>query len=321
VTEPPDRSQVDPDGATGDEAVPLIAAEPAEPGTAADADLAPTELPTEPPAGPLPEPEVAPAGPLPEPEVTAAVPAEPEVTAAGPPPEPEVTAAVPAEPDSAADAGAAAAEPPDTSHPAPEGPAEPEVAGPEAPGQRRVQNGGARPASTSVLRSMVEWVTILGGALIVALVVTRFLIQAFFIPSLSMFPALDEGDRVLVNKLSYRLHEINRGDLIVFERPSDDGPGQVKDLIKRVVGLEGERIEGRGGRVLIDGRPLSEPYLAPGIETTDFEPVVVPAGHVFVMGDNRGDSRDSRFFGPLPEELVIGRAFVKVWPLHDLELL
>jgi signal peptidase I len=258
VTEPPDRSQVDPDATWVEEAAPVTAAEPSEPEAA-------------------PEPEVAA-------PVIAAEPSEPEAA-----PEPEV----------------AVGEPPD-----------------EAGVEPRVRSGEERRAPTSVLRNVVEWVTILGGALVVALVVTRFLIQAFFIPSLSMFPALAEGDRVLVNKLSYRLHEINRGDLIVFERPSDDGgPGQVKDLIKRVVGLEGEQIEARGGRVLIDGRPLSEPYLAPGVETTDFEPVEVPAGHVFVMGDNRGDSRDSRFFGPLPEELVIGRAFVKVWPLDDLELL
>lgn len=179
------------------------------------------------------------------------------------------------------------------------------------------QSGGG----TSLARNVLEWLTILGGALVVALVVTRFLVQAFFIPSLSMYPALEEGDRVLVNKLSYRLHEIRRGDLIVFERPSDEGPGQVKDLIKRVVGLEGERIEARGGRVLIDGKPLPEPYLARDVRTTNLEPGVVPDGHVFVMGDNREDSRDSRFFGPLPEDLVIGRAFVKVWPLDDLELL
>ena len=180
---------------------------------------------------------------------------------------------------------------------------------------------GGRSGGISVARNVVEWLTILGGALVVALVVTRFLVQAFFIPSLSMFPALDNGDRVLVNKLSYRLHEIHRGDLIVFQRPADDGSSQVKDLIKRVVALEGERIEARDGRVVINGKALPEPYLAPNVQTTNLEPLVVPEGHVFVMGDNRGDSRDSRFFGPLPEDLVIGRAFVKVWPLDDLELL
>ncbi|MDP9019618.1 MAG: signal peptidase I [Actinomycetota bacterium] len=181
--------------------------------------------------------------------------------------------------------------------------------------------GGERSGGVSVARNVLEWLTILGGALVVALVVTRFLVQAFFIPSLSMYPALEEGDRVLVNKLSYRLHEINRGDLIVFERPAEETPGQVKDLIKRVVALEGERIEARGGQVLVDGEPLAEPYLPPGERTTNLEPLVVPEGHVFVMGDNRQDSRDSRFFGPLPEDLVIGRAFVKVWPVDDLELL
>lgn len=188
--------------------------------------------------------------------------------------------------------------------------------GSTASGESRGRSG-----PVSVARNVVEWLTILGGALVVALVVTRFLVQAFFIPSLSMYPALDNGDRVLVNKLSYRLHEIHRGDLIVFERPSDDGSSQVKDLIKRVVALEGERIEARDGRVMIDGKALPEPYLAPNVQTTNLEPLVVPEGHVFVMGDNRGDSRDSRFFGPLPEDLVIGRAFVKVWPLDDLELL
>ena len=195
--------------------------------------------------------------------------------------------------------------------------------GPEAPDLTATGStaSGERRAGVSVARNVVEWLAILGGALVVALVVTRFLVQAFFIPSLSMFPALNDGDRVLVNKLSYRLHEINRGDLIVFERPSEEGPGQVKDLIKRVVAVGGERIEARDGRVLIDGKLLPEPYLPPGVETTNLEPLVVPDGHVFVMGDNRGDSRDSRFFGPLPEDLVIGRAFVKVWPVHDLELL
>ena len=204
---------------------------------------------------------------------------------------------------------------------------EPDVAPGEAdPDARDLDAAGPtasdeRSGGVSVARNVLEWLTILGGALVVALLVTRFLVQAFFIPSLSMYPALDNGDRVLVNKLSYRLHEIRRGDLIVFERPADEGPSQVKDLIKRVVGLGGERIEARDGRVMIDGKPLPEPYLPPGVQTTNLEPLVVPDGHVFVMGDNRDDSRDSRFFGPLPEDLVIGRAFVKVWPLDDLELL
>jgi signal peptidase I len=147
------------------------------------------------------------------------------------------------------------------------------------------------------------------------------LIQAFFIPSGSMLPTLHEDDRVLVNKLSYDLHDVHRGDLVVFERPENEAAGQIKDLIKRVVGLPGERIESRDGDVYIDGDLLEEPYLADGAETTGLEPQTVPEGHVFVMGDNRGDSMDSRVFHAIDEDLIVGRAFVRVWPLPDLSLL
>ena len=171
------------------------------------------------------------------------------------------------------------------------------------------------------LRNTIEWVAIVVGAFAVALVVKTFLIQAFYIPSESMFPTLTEDDRVLVNKLSYRLHEVNRGDLVVFERPPAEPDSDVKDLIKRVVAVEGETIEERDGVLYVDGEPLDEPYLQPGVESNDLTQVVVPPDHVFVMGDNRGSSRDSRFFGPIEEDLIVGRAFVKVWPLPDLELL
>ncbi len=174
--------------------------------------------------------------------------------------------------------------------------------------------------SASLARNLVEWLAILVGAVVVALLVTRFLVQAFFIPSLSMFPTLDKDDRVLVNKLSYDLHEVNRGDVIVFERLANQG-GDIKDLIKRVIALPGERIEARDGLVYVNDALIDEPYLAPGVTTTNLDVQTVPPGHVFVMGDNRGDSRDSRFFGPLPEDLIIGRAFVKVWPVTDLGLL
>jgi signal peptidase I len=173
----------------------------------------------------------------------------------------------------------------------------------------------------SGLRNAVEWVVIIGGAFLVAFVVKTFLIQAFFIPSGSMLPTLHEEDRVLVNKLSYDLHDVHRGDLVVFERPENEAAGQIKDLIKRVVGLPGERIESRDGAVYIDGDLLEEPYLADGAETTGLEPQTVPEGHVFVMGDNRGDSMDSRVFHAIDEDLIVGRAFVRVWPLPDLSLL
>lgn len=171
------------------------------------------------------------------------------------------------------------------------------------------------------LRNTIEWIAIIVGAIAVALVVKTFLIQAFYIPSESMFPTLTEDDRVLVNKLSYQLHDVNRGDLVVFERPPNEPDSEVKDLIKRVVALEGETIEERDGALYIDGEPLDEPYLEPAVESRNLTRMVIPQGHVFVMGDNRGSSRDSRFFGPIDEDLIVGRAFVKVWPLPDLELL
>ncbi|MFP5317549.1 MAG: signal peptidase I [Acidimicrobiia bacterium] len=167
----------------------------------------------------------------------------------------------------------------------------------------------------SGLRNAVEWVVIIAGALLVAFVVKTFLVQAFYIPSGSMMPTLEEQDRVLVNKLSYDLHDVERGDLIVFEGP-DQAPGQVKDLIKRVIALPGETVEAREGFIYIDGKLLEEPYLGAGITTGPLEPHTIPAGHYWVMGDNRGNSRDSRFFGPIEEGSIIGKAFVRVWPIN-----
>jgi signal peptidase I len=171
-------------------------------------------------------------------------------------------------------------------------------------------------------------------ALIVAIVIKTFLIQAFFIPSESMYDTLTEGDRVMVNKLAYRFGEPARGDVIVFDSPlePDNGGESVigavirhvaeslglsspdSALIKRVIALEGETIEISDNQVFIDGEPIEEPYLGDDVRMRDFAPVEVPAGHVFVMGDNRGSSQDSRRFGPIPESEIIGRAFVKVWP-------
>ncbi len=177
------------------------------------------------------------------------------------------------------------------------------------------------PKRTSALRGLAEWVVILLGALLVAFVVKTFLLQAFYIPSGSMEPTLEIQDRVLVNKLSYDLHDVNRGDIVVFRSPPGEPGSDVKDLIKRVVALPGETVEARDGRVLIDGRMLEEPYLRDGVVTGHIEPREVPPGHVWVMGDNRSNSKDSRFFGPIDDDLIVGRAFVRVWPITALSLL
>ena len=194
---------------------------------------------------------------------------------------------------------------------------------PEAPAPAHATKGHRR------LQSGLEWVAVVVGALVVALIVKTFLFQAFYIPSASMEPTLEKGDRVLVNKISYDLHDVNRGDVIVFELDEEDvGPDGIKDLIKRVVGLPGDVIESRDGVVYVNDRALAEPYLAEGTITGDpadsrnpaIERQTVPEGHVFVLGDNRSNSADSRYpyRGPIPIDSIVGRAFVLVWPPGDV---
>ena len=145
--------------------------------------------------------------------------------------------------------------------------------------------------------------------------VRPFVVEAFFIPSESMVPTLRVGDRVLVNKFIYRFTEPQRGDIIVFE--SVEGGGE--DLIKRVVGVPGDKISVRRGKLLVNGEPQKEPYLSKRFPDRSFSaPTTVPEDHVFVMGDNRANSRDSRFFGTVPEEKIEGEAFLRFWPLDRL---
>lgn len=184
----------------------------------------------------------------------------------------------------------------------------------------------------SQIRTSIEWVAVAIGALVVALLIKAFLLQAFYIPSASMEPTLHEDDRVLVNKLSYRLGDLERGDIVVFEKPEGVG-GDIDDFIKRVIGLPGETVSFSGGSVFIDGSELSESYVdgaptnsgaiingctnAPAVADT----CVVPEGMVFVLGDNRESSQDSRYFGPIDDDAIVGRAFLKVWPIGDIGFL
>lgn len=170
-------------------------------------------------------------------------------------------------------------------------------------------------------RAALEWVVLVGAALVIALLVKTFLFQAFFIPSESMVPTLQVGDRVLVNKLSDDFGGVHRGDVVVFEAPPAARSGDIADLVKRVIGLPGDTVEARDdGAVYVNGRRLDEPYLPSGTVTTNLPPTKVPAGHIFVMGDNRGASRDSRYFGPVKESTIVGRVFVKIWPPTSVRL-
>jgi len=170
-------------------------------------------------------------------------------------------------------------------------------------------------------------------ALVVAVLIKSFLVQAFYIPSESMYSTLTEGDRVMVNKLSYVFGSPSRGDVVVFDNPNreDDGESLLgavfrhigeslgvsspdSALIKRVIAVGGETIQIRDQQVYIDDVAIDEPYLDEDVRLRNFGPREVPEGYVFVMGDNRGSSHDSRAFGPIPEGDIVGRAFVMVWP-------
>ncbi len=171
-------------------------------------------------------------------------------------------------------------------------------------------------------RNAIEWAVVIVGAVLLALILRAVLLQAFWIPSPSMESTLLVKDRVLVNKVSYRLHDINRGDVIVFRRTDEEiarNPELPRDVIKRVIGLAGETVAIEENLVTINGIELQEPYLDEGVFTSAYGPEVVPDGHVFVMGDNRELSLDSRFeTGPIAHDRVVGRAFVLFWPLNRM---
>ncbi|NNF55439.1 MAG: signal peptidase I [Acidimicrobiales bacterium] len=179
-------------------------------------------------------------------------------------------------------------------------------------GEESSDSGEEQSEDRAFARNVLEWIVVLGAAVAVAIILRTFVFQAFYIPSESMETTLFKDDRLLVNKVSYHLHDVNRGDIVVFRRP-DDQPGEIRDLIKRVIGLPGETVEGRGGVIYIDGQQLVEPYLD-GNPFGDFSPIEVPEGQYFMMGDNRDESLDSRRFGTIGEDRIIGRAFVLFWP-------
>jgi signal peptidase I len=185
-------------------------------------------------------------------------------------------------------------------------------------------NGGAsgrdkRTGKSS--RAAIEWGILIVAALIIAIVIRTFVFQAFYIPSESMVPTLKVGDRVLVNKLSYKLHDPRRGDIVVFKAPEGAATAEIKDLVKRLIGLPGETIEGRDGKIYIDGRELDEPYLPDGVKSRTFGPEKIPPDHYYMLGDNRQYSKDSTFFGPIARKDLIGRAFMRIWPLSHLGFL
>jgi signal peptidase I len=149
-------------------------------------------------------------------------------------------------------------------------------------------------------------------------VVRPFIMEAFYIPSESMVPTLEVGDRVFVNKFVYRLWEPERGDIVVFKSVE----GGDEDLVKRIVALAGDEVTVEDGVLRVNGEVQEEPFVNQGLpDRGTYGPTRVPEGKVFAMGDNRANSRDSRFFGPVPIENIEGEAFVVFWPLSHIGLL
>ena len=203
---------------------------------------------------------------------------------------------------------------------------------------------------------VVDLVVVLGAALVLSLVIKTFLIRSFFIPSGSMLETLQIDDRIIVNQLTPALYPIERGDVVVFKDPggwlgpdiqeSTDpmtvavdwflsafgitAPDSKQHLVKRVVGIEGDRVIccDDDGLITINGVPISESYIAPGQAPSNVEfAVTVPSNSLWVLGDNRGNSEDSRFHAELPSrgfvsnDWVVGRAFVISWPFENWKLL
>jgi signal peptidase I len=190
-------------------------------------------------------------------------------------------------------------------------------------------------AKTAVDGKSNRWIVELAGVVVVALVVAfllrTFVIATYSIPSGSMEPTLQVGDQIVVDKLSYDLHGVGRSNIIVFSTPPNEhcaGP-PVSNLVKRVIGLPGETISLSGGNVFINGHLLDESWLPASVRgRTDVGPspaayalhhaFLIPKGEVYVMGDNRTVSCDSRYWGPIKESTIVGKVDLRIWPLSRL---
>ena len=173
----------------------------------------------------------------------------------------------------------------------------------------------AASAASSLLREVFE-VVVLAVILYFGI---SFAVQAVHVEGLSMYATLDDNDYLIANKIDYRLHAPQRGDIIILRPPTDNS----KDFIKRVIALPGEKLLIRGGIVYINGRKLDEPYLPEAWTTLNNWPpngtdgTVIPSNEYFVMGDNRNRSQDSRIFGPIGRDRIDGKAWFRIWPLNS----
>jgi signal peptidase I len=178
--------------------------------------------------------------------------------------------------------------------------------------------GKAPPSRRRVVAGWAVWLAL---ALVLAFGIRTFAFQVFSIPTTSMVPTLDKGDRILVLKAFFNWHQLREGDIVVFAHPPlDRCPGPASDLVKRVIALPGQTIYSAEGILYVDGRRLREPYLPPHDPlgppipgATRLDPFHVPPGEFYVMGDNRAISCDSRFWGPIKGSSIVGRVVMLLW--------
>lgn len=163
-----------------------------------------------------------------------------------------------------------------------------------------------------------DWVKIIVTALVLAVIIRTFITSPRWIPSESMLPTLKVGDYLLIDKLVYKFQGLDRGDIVVFSAPP--AAHKEDDLIKRVIGLPGEEVSVKDGIVYINNQPLAEDYILEK-PAQDYKPFKIPDDCVFVMGDNRNESYDSRYWGPLPIKNIIGKAVFRYYPLSELGIL
>lgn len=187
------------------------------------------------------------------------------------------------------------------------------------------QESDAKEASASprVWRGLQENITLIAIALCLAILIRTFVVEPRYIPSDSMLPTLHQGDRLVVEKISYHIHPPKFGDIVVFQPPEElQRRGYLKDqaFIKRIIGTPGEIVSIASGKVYVNGQPLQEDYITEP-PNLPMEGRQVPVDQFFVMGDNRNDSNDSRYWGFLPKSDIIGRAVFRFWPFDRFGLI
>jgi len=207
-----------------------------------------------------------------------------------------------------------------------DGPVAPPATGERGTDRSDSLPGAAGPVAPRPLRSArrrrrfgrsLEWGALLLAAVLLALGVRAFALETFYVPSSSMVPTLDVGDRILVDKFLFDYRSLGEGAIVVFARPPTDTmcTSELGDLVKRVIGLPGQTIWSVGNRIYVDGHVLNEPYL-PADDPLGTKPIdrqTIPKDRYFVMGDNRAISCDSRYWGTIPGSSIVGRVVAVIW--------